>query len=50
MEEVKEFLSKHKKEIALVVGGVVLYRIGYRRGYRTALGAIDHLIKEVTNV
>ena len=34
MEKVKEFVSEHKKEIAYAVGGIILYKIAYGRGWR----------------
>ncbi len=41
MDNVKEFISKHKTEIACVVGGIVIYKVGYSRGFRDYRSAVN---------
>lgn len=46
--KVETFWSKHKKEILFIVCGVVIYRIGYKSGFKHSMKAVDHYIQEAT--
>ena len=46
MEEVKNFIKNHKKEIILVASGVIIFNIGFRSGYKLSLKAIDRLVTD----
>ena len=43
MEKAKEFISQHKKEIACVIGGFVIYKMGYNRGFRDYKHAVTNV-------
>lgn len=46
MEEIKKFVSDHKKEIIFVGSGLIIYHIGFNRGFKTAKNAISHVFDE----
>lgn len=46
MEDIKKFISDHKKEIIFVSSGLIIYHIGFNRGFKTAKNAISHVFDE----
>ena len=48
MESVKNFVKEHKKELGLAAAGVFIYRLGFRNGYATSIGAMKALVNEVS--
>ena len=49
MEKVKEFVKKYKKQLLIGTGAVFIYGIGFKCGYNSALGGIDHFIDKTLN-
>ena len=48
MDTIKEFVKDHKKELGLAAAGVFIYRLGFRNGYGSAVGAMKALVNEVS--
>ena len=46
MDEIKSFIKEHKKEIIFVGSGLVIYHVGFNRGFKTAKNAISHVFDE----
>lgn len=46
MESIKKFINDYKKEIVVVGIGMVIYNMGFRKGYKSAEEAMYYLIKE----
>lgn len=46
MDEIKDFIKEHKKEIIFVGSGLVIYHVGFNRGFKTAKNAISHVFDE----
>lgn len=46
MEKFKEFVSEHKRELMCVASGVIIYHIGFNRGFKMAKNAITHVFDE----
>jgi len=44
MKDIKDFIKNHKKEIIIVMSGVIIYNIGFRSGYKSAIKAIDRFV------
>ena len=44
MSEVKTFIKNHKKEIVLVASGIIIFNVGFRYGYKSAIKAIDRFV------
>lgn len=47
MEKIKEFVKEHKKEIAIVAGSFIIYRIGFRHGCKASNRAIKNLVHNI---
>ena len=48
MESVKKFIVEHKKELALATTGILIYRMGFNRGFNSAKNAISHVFNEAS--
>ena len=46
MDEVKVFVKNHKKELGLTVAGLIIYNMGFNRGFKAAKNAITHVFDE----
>ena len=46
MEEIKDFIIKHKTTIICVGCGLLIYRMGHRAGYKSSMKAMHEIIKE----
>lgn len=46
MDEVRVFIKNHKKEILVVSAGIVIYRIGFNKGFNTAKNAMNYIFEE----
>ena len=46
MDDIKDFIKEHKKEIIFVGSGLVIYHVGFNRGFKTAKNAISHVFDE----
>lgn len=46
MDEVKVFVKNHKKELGLALAAVMIYNMGFNRGFNSAKRAITHVFDE----
>lgn len=46
METVKNFVKEHKKELSMAAAAIIIYRMGFNRGFNTAKSAITHVFDE----
>ena len=46
MEEIKSFINEHKTEIICVACGLIIFRIGFRFGYKSSAKAFNYALKE----
>lgn len=46
MDKIKEFIKKHKTEIIYVGSGILIYNIGFNRGFKKAKEAISYVFDE----
>ena len=46
MEDIKKFFKTYKKEIIVVTAGVMIYNLGFKKGFESAKEGMRYLIEE----
>ena len=46
MEKVKDFVVKHKKELAFASAAIVIYSLGFNKGFKSAEKGMNYIFEQ----
>ena len=46
MEKVKDFVVKHKKELAFASAAIVIYSLGFNKGFKSAERGMNYIFEQ----
>ena len=48
MEEIKKFVVDHKKELLLASAGIMLYSLGFNKGFKSAEKGMNYIFEQAS--
>lgn len=46
MEKIKQFVEDHKKEIIVVSAGIIIYSLGFKKGFNSAKEGMNYIFDQ----